>query len=76
MGLAGAAISPGLRRYLYTMKTKMAKEAKELISEKIKKLKDRIYFLEIENEGMKDILREKENLIQKLTLQLKAKKNV
>jgi hypothetical protein len=58
------------------MKTKMAKEAKELISEKIKKLKDRIYFLEIENEGMKDILREKENLIQKLTLQLKAKKNV
>lgn len=58
------------------MKTKMAKEAKELISEKIKKLKDRIYFLEIENEGMKDILREKEELIQKLTLQLKAKKNV
>lgn len=58
------------------MKTKMAKEVKELISEKIKKLKDRIYFLEIENEGMKDILREKENLIQKLTLQLKAKKNV
>lgn len=76
MGLPEAAISPGLRRYLYTMKTKMAKEAKELISEKIKKLKDRIYFLEIENEGMKDILREKENLIQKLTLQLKAKKNV
>lgn len=58
------------------MKTKMAKEAKELISEKIKKLKDRIYFLEIENEGMKDILREKEELIQKLTLQLKQKKNV
>ena len=58
------------------MKTKMAKEAKELISEKIKKLKDRIYFLEIENEGMKDILREKESLIQKLTLQLKQKKNV
>ena len=54
----------------------MAKEAKELISEKIKKLKDRIYFLEIENEGMKDILREKESLIQKLTLQLKQKKNV
>lgn len=76
MGLPEAAISPGLRRHLYTMKTKMAKDAKELISEKIKKLKDRIYFLEIENEGMKDILREKEELIQKLTLQLKQKKNV
>lgn len=54
----------------------MIKNAKELISEKIKKLEDRIYYLEIENEGMKDILKEKEELIKKLTLQLKEKQNV
>lgn len=54
----------------------MTKNAKELISEKIKKLKDKIYYLEIENEGMKDILKEKEETIKKLTLQLKEKQNV
>ena len=40
----------------------MIKNAKELLSEKIKKLEDRIYYLEIENEGMKDILKEKQKL--------------
>ena len=53
----------------------MIKNAKELVSEKIKRLEDRIYYLEIENEGMKDILKEKEEIIKKLTLQLKEKQN-
>jgi predicted nucleic acid-binding Zn finger protein len=75
LGLPEAAISPELRRNLYGNKNKMIKNAKELISEKIKKLEDRIYYLEIENEGMKDILKEKEETIKKLTLQLKEKQN-